>query len=80
MKKASDMINRHLPLGEPRSMKVPGYSRTCHEVDYYNKHRATLICIIFLLLLAPAAYAGEPATPLTIFFTNDVHGKTEPCG
>jgi hypothetical protein len=39
-----------------------------------------LICIIFLLFL-PATLLAAPATgDITLFYSNDVHGATEPCG
>lgn len=36
-------------------------------------------CALILFLLMPGV-AQSQGIPLTILFTNDVHGKTEPCG
>jgi len=39
-----------------------------------------LLAIISLLLL-PATLIAAPATgEITLFYSNDVHGATEPCG
>ncbi len=40
-----------------------------------------VILVLFTLLTAlPAVAAADHAYNLQVFFSNDVHGKTEPCG
>ncbi|MFZ5760411.1 MAG: hypothetical protein ACOY4H_03125 [Thermodesulfobacteriota bacterium] len=36
--------------------------------------------LLLLLVLLPAALHAGTTGKLTVFYTNDIHGETEPCG
>jgi len=55
------------------------------NINPYNNKETTMktistFAIILLTIMTNLALANNQGTPLTILFTNDVHGKMEPCG
>lgn len=38
------------------------------------------IVLVLLLVMAPPLLTAANAQELLIFYSNDVHGETEPCG
>jgi len=53
--------------------------------DQHLKEKNMTICLrlisLIFLLFSPASLFAAPATgQITILYTNDVHGATEPCG
>ncbi|MFH1217497.1 MAG: hypothetical protein V1706_13445 [Pseudomonadota bacterium] len=43
-------------------------------------HYIHILILSFLLISLPAQLYAAETDKLTIFYTNDVHGETEPCG
>ncbi len=61
-------------------MEAHPLAKKTSKIKVAAMHYIHILILSFLLISLPAQLYAAETDKLTIFYTNDVHGETEPCG